>query len=129
MKFYATSTPSISVSLFNTLSAPYALSLSKYRVHQCSLLVIFLAISGDDATNESTGESTGDVYLYCLDVTDSNNILGAKGTSSLSLLQVVYGVSPSDEFGNDIAFSQDGNRLVVGSRSENGQIGAMRIYQ
>ena len=84
--FYATSTPSVSVSLFNTLSAPYALSLSKYRVHQCSLLVIFLAISGDDATNESTGESTGDVYLYCLDVTDSNNILGANSTSSLSLL-------------------------------------------
>ena len=42
---------------------------------------------------------------------------------------VLYGQSSSNEYGNAIALSQDGNRLVVGSRSENGHTGAMRIYQ
>ena len=38
---------------------------------------------------------------------------------------------PVMNLGTHFALSQDGNRLVlvVGSRSENGQIGAMRIYQ
>jgi len=49
--------------------------------------------------------------------------------SSLSLLQVLYGESSFGEFGSAVSMSQNGNRLVVGSRSENQQTGAMRVYE
>jgi len=122
------STPSVSV-LLDTLSAPYAMSFLMESPSMLSRYGSSVAISGDgsliavgakDATNDF-GQATGAVYLYSSD----NNF----GNNSLSLLQVLYGQSSSDEFGNAIALSHDGNRLVVGSRSEMDQTGAMWIYQ
>ena len=41
---------------------------------------------------------------------------------------MLYGKVDFSEFGNAVALSRDGTRLVVGSRSENQEMGAMRIY-
>jgi hypothetical protein len=50
--------------------------------------------------------------------------------NELTLTQVVYGSEKADdEFGSALALSNDGKRLVVGARSENGQAGAIRIYE
>jgi len=80
-----------------------------------------VAVGAREATTDVTSDTTGAVYLYSVGTGADAN--------SLSLLQVLYGQSSSDEYGNAIALSQDGNRLVVGSRSENAHTGAMRIYQ
>jgi len=121
VNFDTTSPPSVSVSL-DTLSSPYTMTVSSENPSSTfSRYGSSVAISGDGSLM-AVG-STGAVYLYALDntaTTDSN---------SLSLLQVFYGQSSNDEFGNAIALSQNGNRLVVGSRSENGQKGAMRVFQ
>eukprot|EP00571_Detonula_confervacea_P006561 CAMPEP_0172330912 /NCGR_PEP_ID=MMETSP1058-20130122/61649_1 /TAXON_ID=83371 /ORGANISM="Detonula confervacea, Strain CCMP 353" /LENGTH=1542 /DNA_ID=CAMNT_0013048149 /DNA_START=153 /DNA_END=4778 /DNA_ORIENTATION=+ len=112
----------------DALSAPYVLSLSmeseaSLSRYGSSVAIstprsgsIVVAVGAKDATNEA-GEATGAVYLYTLD------------NDSLTSRQVLYGQVANDEFGNAIAISQDGNRIVVGSRSENGQMGGMRIYQ
>jgi len=60
---------------------------------------------------------SGAAYVYLFD---------ENGTSSL--LQVIYGENDNDEFGNAIAISDDGSRLVVGSRSEASQSGAVRVF-
>jgi len=95
-----------------------------------------VAISGDgslvavgvtEAINGHMGEAAGAVYLYSLD-TSTHESIGNVSSTSASLMQVLYGQSPMDEFGNAVALSQDGDRLVVGSRSENEQTGAMRVY-
>jgi len=78
-----------------------------------------IAVGDKDATN-SLGGATGAVYLYSL--------VDNFGSNSMSLLQVLNGQSVGDEFGNSLALSQDGKRLVVGARSENSKAGAMRIY-
>ena len=111
-------------------SAPYSITLSTESESMLSRYGISVAISGDGsvvavgatgATNENSGEVTGAVYLYS--VTESG------GASSLRLLQVLYGQSDGDEFGNAIGISQDGSRIVIGSRSEGQQAGALRVFQ
>lgn len=125
------STP-YTLSTFDVLSASYTMSLSIESPLMPSLSRFgdSVAISGDgslvavggrEATTGVTRDTTGAVYLYSVGTEADAN--------SLSLLQVLYGQSSSDEYGNAIALSLDGNRLVVGSRSENGHTGAMRIYQ
>ena len=80
----------------------------------------FLAVGAPNAPNEN-GDRTGAVFLYSMDVSDIE--------SAPELLQVIYGSNADDEFGNDVKLSNDGSRLVVGSRSENFQEGAIRIYE
>ena len=64
--------------------------------------------------------ATGAVYLYSM----------GSSASELKLTQILYGSeSADDEFGNALALSDDGTRLVVGARSENEQAGAIRIYE
>ena len=93
-----------------------------------------IAVGAKDATDEQgVGliTASGAVYLYSMNAISASSSLA---TDSLTLLQVIYGGviyggGSGDEFGNSIALSNDGGRLVVGSRSENEQAGAMRIYQ
>ena len=88
-----------------------------------------IAVGAKDATDEQgVGliTASGAVYLYSMNAISASSSLA---TDSLTLLQVIYGGGSGDEFGNAIALSNDGERLVVGSRSENEQAGAMRIYQ
>ena len=79
-----------------------------------------LAVGATNAIDEN-GNHTGAVYLYSIDTSDAESIP--------TLLQVLYGSNPEDEFGNDVKLSDDGNRLVVAARSENEQEGAIRIYE
>jgi len=127
----SSSTPSIFASL-DTLSAPYTMSLSMESPSMPSppRYGFSVAITGDaslvavgatSATNSVTRDTAGAVYLYSLDKD--------MGTISSSLLQVIYGQSLNEEFGNSIALSEDGKRMVVASRSEDEQTGAMRVYQ
>jgi len=121
VNFDTTSPASVSASL-DTLSAPYITALSSENPSSTfSRYGSSVVISGDGSLM-AVG-ATGAVYLYSLVNT------ARTGSNSLSLLQVLYGLSSNDEFGNAIALSQNGNRLVVGSRSENGQRGAMRVFE
>ena len=131
-------TTTVSLLSLDELSAPYALSLSMESPASLSRHGFSVAISGDgtiiavgakDATDEQgVGliTASGAVYLYSMNAISASSSLA---TDSLTLLQVIYGGGSGDEFGNAIALSNDGGRLVVGSRSENEQAGAMRIYQ
>ena len=84
-----------------------------------------IAVCAKDAMNDALGlPNTGAVYLYSFD-----NPYGDGSSSTLTPLQVIYGEYSSAEFGNAIALSKDGSRMVVGSRSENTQTGALRIYE
>lgn len=75
-----------------------------------------VAVGAKLGANEA-GVATGAVYLYTM-------------AKELSLTQVLYGSEAADdEFGNALALSNDGKRLVVGARSENKQAGAIRIYE
>jgi len=119
-----------SISL-DDLSSPYVMSLSMEGDEELGRYGSSVSISSDgsvvavsakDAKNED-GVDTGAVYLYSMSKEGEDN------TTSLTLLQVLYGESSKDEFGNTVALSQDGSRLVVGSRGENDQMGAARIYE
>ena len=77
---------------------------------------ILLAAGAKDARNEDD-DASGAAFIYSFD---------QNGTSSL--LQIIHGVGANSEFGNSVAISDDGSRLVVGSRSEGNQAGAVRIY-
>ncbi len=69
----------------------------------------------------AAGTATGAVYLYKM---------ASPTAKELTLIQVLYGSkNADDEFGNALALSNDGTRLVVGARSENEQTGAIRIYE
>ena len=69
----------------------------------------------------AAGTATGAVYLYTM---------ASPIAKELTLVQVLYGSkNADDEFGNALALSNDGTRLVVGARSENEQTGAIRIYE
>jgi hypothetical protein len=89
-----------------------------------------LAVGAKDALNE-VGVVTGAVVLYSL-VDFSNGIPTPidilQGETKLEPFMVLYGKVGFSEFGNAVALSRDGNRLVVGSRSENREMGVMRIY-
>ena len=78
-----------------------------------------LAVGATNALDDY-GNHTGAVFLYTVDSSEAESIP--------TLVQVLFGYSSEDEFGNDVALSDDGNRLVVASRSENVQEGAIRIY-
>ena len=115
-------------SVYDALSAPYIMTLSMEGQSNFSHFGFSLAMSSDgsivavgakDAQNE-LGVATGALYLYSLKQADS---------SSLTLLHVLYGRSYNSEFANAVALSNNGNRLVIGSRSESGQAGATYIYQ
>jgi len=119
-----------SISL-DDLSSPYVMSLSMEGDEELGRYGSSVSTSGDgtvvavsakDAKNEE-GIDTGAVYLYSMSKEGEDN------TTSLTLLQVFYGESSKDEFGNTLALSQYGSRLVVGSRGENDQMGAARIYE
>ena len=42
---------------------------------------------------------------------------------------MIEGQSPGGEFGGALALSSDGKHLVVGSRAEDSERGAMRMYE
>lgn len=112
-------------SLLDELSDLWSRSMSIQHSESSALFGTSVAMSADpvllivgakDALNEA-GDAAGAVYVYSLD---------ANGTASM--LQVLYGENANDEFGNAVSVSDDGSRLVVGSRSEVDQSGAVRIY-
>jgi hypothetical protein len=113
-------------SLLDELSDPWTLYTSLQHDESSALFGTAVAMSADpaflvvgakDALNEA-GQSSGAVYVYEFD-----------GNGALTLIQVIYGQSIRDEFGNAVAISDDGNRLVIGSRSEGSeQAGAVRVY-
>ena len=84
----------------------------------------YVVVSAKDGMNEE-GVDVGAVYIYSMD----RELSPPEEEEGLTLLQVLYGESSKDEYGNALALSHDGKRLVVGSRSENNQMGAIRIYQ
>ena len=121
----------------NLLSAPYVMShsmdsnirRSQFGFSVASATVdemdqqMVVAVGAKDATNEM-GVPTGAVYLYSL----------TPASTSMELLQTLYGSSSNSEFGNSLKFSRNGRRLVIGARGENGDTGAkntgaMHIYQ
>jgi hypothetical protein len=86
----------------------------------CSADATLLVVGAKDALNEA-GVKSGAVYLYSLvDFVDKETIPEPFTT--------LYGTMFGSEFGNAVALSRDGKRLVVGSRSENDETGAIRIY-
>ena len=89
-----------------------------------------LAVGSPAALNE-LGEATGAVYLYSLDAFTSASTEDeptAEEVTQPEPVQILYGVSPGDEFGHAVAISRDGKTLVVGSPSENELAGGVRIY-
>ena len=126
-------TTNISTVTLDDLSAPYTLSLSINSETPLAQYGSAVAISNDgryvvvsakDGMNEE-GVDVGAVYIYSMD----RELSPPEEEEGLTLLQVLYGESSKDEYGNALALSKDGHRLVVGSRSENNQMGAIRIYQ
>ena len=126
-------TTNISTVTLDDLSAPYTLSLSINSETPLAQYGSAVAISNDgryvvvsakDGMNEE-GVDVGAVYIYSMD----RELSPPEEEEGLTLLQVLYGESSKDEYGNALALSHDGKRLVVGSRSENNQMGAIRIYQ
>ena len=96
----------------------------------CSEDGSLLAVGAKDALNE-VGVVAGAVFLYSL-VDFSNGIPTPidilQGDIKPEPFMVLYGKVGGSEFGNAVALSRDGKRLVVGSRSENQEMGTMRIY-
>ena len=87
-----------------------------------------LAVGSPAALNEM-GEATGAVYLYSLDAFTSAFTEDEPTVEEVTQpVQILYGVSPGDEFGHAVAISRDGKTLVVGSPSENELAGGVRIY-
>ncbi|KAL7550073.1 hypothetical protein ACHAWF_016870 [Thalassiosira exigua] len=120
------SPPEPTLNELDLLSAPFSMSLSMEGGSVDSRYGFSVASSSDgslvavgamDAVDE-TGQPTGAVYLYSVDAS----------SNSFTLLQKIFGPSPGGQFGNAVSMSGSGDRLAVGSRSENGQMGAMRIY-
>ena len=86
-----------------------------------------LAVGSPAALNE-LGEATGAVYLYSLDTFTSASTEDEPTVEEVTQPEILYGVSPGDEFGHAVAISRDGKTLVVGSPSENELAGGVRIY-
>ena len=112
-------------SFLDELSDPWTLYKSFQHEEPSALFGSSLAMSADpillvvgakDAKNEA-GDTSGAAFIYSFD---------ENGTSSL--LQIIYGEGVNGEFGNSMAISDDGSRLVIGSRSEGNQAGAVRVY-
>ena len=119
-------TPAPSDSFLDELSDPWTLHES-FQHDQPSALFgtavtmsadpLILVVGAKDALNE-VGDASGAAYVYSFDE-----------NRTASLLQILHGENANDEFGNALAISDDGSRLVIGSRSEADQTGALRIYQ
>lgn len=113
-------------SFLDELSDPWTLYKSFQHNEPSALFGTSLAFSAEptlfvvgakDSLNEVGDAVSGAAYVYSFD---------KNGTSSL--LQVIYGKNDNDEFGSAIAISDDGRRLVIGSRSEASQSGAARVF-
>lgn len=119
----------------NSLKIEGAQSLSQFGfAADCSEDGSLLAVGAKDALNEA-GDATGAVYLYSLDdfsngIVTSVEIDGESETKpeQPEPFMILYGKVGGSEFGNAVALSRDGKRMVVGSRAENEETGAMRIY-
>jgi WD40 repeat protein len=114
-----------STAILDELSRPYTLSHELQGVAASASYGFSVAMSSDgnvlavgakDMTDASLGE-VGAVRLYSLE------------TSPPTLIQTLVNEYPYGEFGNSIGLSNDGNRLVVGARSENDQTGVVRVYE
>ena len=79
-----------------------------------------VAVGAKDKTDLS-GREVGAVLLYSME------------TSPPTLIQTVVNDESGGEFGNSVGLSNDGNRLVIGARSENvglfEQAGVVRVYE
>lgn len=113
------------ISDVDMLSSPYEFSFSMEGLFRSSRFGSsvslskdgsFMAIGATQSLN-SEFEATGAVYLFSM----------VNGTPSLN--QMINGTAPNGEFGNAIALSSDGSRIVIGSRSESEQSGAVRVYE
>jgi len=113
------------ISDIDLLSSPYTFSFSMEGLSRSSRFGssvslsedgLFMAIGATQSLN-SEFEATGAVYLFSM----------VNGTPSLN--QMINGTVPNGEFGNSIALSSDGSRIVIGSRSESEQSGAVRVYE
>ena len=110
--------------MFDELSFPFTLNQELGGLSSSELFGFSVTISGDgsivavgakDTTDALLGE-VGSVRLYSME------------TSPPTLLQTLVNAYPSGEYGCSIALSNNGNRLVVGARSENDQTGVVRVY-
>eukprot|EP00986_Skeletonema_menzelii_P000730 scaffold205_cov179-Skeletonema_menzelii.AAC.12 len=108
----------------DALSFPYTLSnevegVSAAARHGFSVAMSsdgnILAVGAKDMTDAVLGQ-VGGVHLYSME------------SSPPTLIQTLVNTYPNGEFGNSIGLSNDGNRLVVGARSENDQTGVVRVY-
>ncbi len=123
------SDPILDMELLDSLSSPYSMTRFIEGNSADSLYGFSTALSADmsvlavGSTNaiDENGDNTGAVFLYNLDPSDAG--------STPTLVQVIYGSNPDDEFGNDVKLSDNGNRMVIAARSENEQEGAIRMYQ
>ena len=121
--------PILDMELLDTLSSPYTMNHFLQGDDADSLYGFSTAVSADmsvlavGATNalDESGNHAGAVFLYSIDSSDA--------AAFPTLAQVLYGSSAESEFGNGVALSDDGNRLVVAARSENVQEGAIRVYE
>ncbi len=84
-----------------------------------------------DALNE-VGDATGAAYLHSL-VDFRKGILAietdGESETKTAAFTVLYGKVGGSEFGNAVALFTDEKVLVIGSNSENQEMGAMRIYE
>ena len=107
-----------------------SISLFGFAV-DCSGDGSILAVGAKDALNE-VGDDTGAVYLYSL-IDFSKGIVAIETDDGSEIkpepFTVLYGKVGGSEFGNAVALSTDGKVLVIGSRSENQEMGAIRIYE
>ena len=88
-----------------------------------------LVVGAKNALNKNR-QMTGAVYIYLLDAFISGtSLVGTDSADSLEPFQVIEGQSPGGEFGGALALSSDGKHLVVGSRAEDSERGAMRMYE
>jgi len=108
-----------------------------------------LVVGAPSAVNND-GQTSGAIFVYSLEEDEGElqgvevedevgetlvvmrDILqneGSNSSVSMTLQGVIFGASDGDEFGSSVDMSSDGSRIIVGSRSENDQSGAVRVYE
>ena len=121
----ATDSADLTTTILDVLSSPYTMTHELQGISGSARYGFSVAMSSDgniiavgakDMTGVALGE-VGAVRLYSLE------------TSTPTLIQTLVNEYPNGEFGNSIGLSNDGNRLVVGARSENDQAGVVRVYE
>ena len=113
----ATSNKRLLQATTTTFPSQFGFSVAMAALDTSTML---FAIGAKEDTNE-LGVPTGAVYLYTLPKDTT--------TTTMTLLQTIYGTEANDEFGNALDLSHDGSLLIVGARSANGQTGQAYIYQ